>query len=1081
MSDITALKILDSIKNIAPTLSADGKNIVLPAVDENYEVSLYGSSNHTVIDLDGKVYSPLFDTAVSVMYRVTNKNDASDTAIDNFTEVALTVPGLYKKESGANEKPAVIPSLREWKGGKGEFGLKGSSKIFYKSEELKSTAEKIAFYFEKMLGKVLEISNTDGDIVLEISDKKELGKEGYYTEISQEKIVISAPTVKGVLYGGTTITQILFDKSVVPCGIIRDYPQYPVRSQMIDLGRTFVSLDYLHEFVRYAAYFKINEIHMHINDNGGENNTAFRVESKKFPQINGTLREGEMFSQEDYKAYQKEAEEYGIEIMNEIDTPGHSAFLEFYDKEISLRGMMDLTTDEKYEKSVKFIKELFDEFLDGDDPVFRGSKVHIGNDEYWVDGMHEQQRKYLNELINYINAKGRTPQYWAVLGGEEGSGVTGKTPVSNEAILCFWIDTATNPALMIEQGHRFVNCDVREALYLCPSNPYYGNQMYINAERNYDTKNVNKVVGYEMPMASPLLLGYEPTFWNDCKSGISQLDVFESIKNAFLVTAEKAWQGKNTGEMTGKDFVKRIEKLGNFAPGANPARYFAPDEDGVIASFDGTIDTSGNGHTMTLNGAQEITANGKKVLVFDGKSSIGLDMEEIGYGATISMDIYIDENTPEDALLFSNDTTKIFLNYCGTGKIGYERQHYSYSFDYVLDTNRMHNIKIITSLRDDVHIEAGLCVDGVFVAKGYYEKEKLTHFNSSSLSLPVGKIGEGLIGKIGKIEIIGKNTTPQDANGDCSLNAVEIYNSVKASSNQRIKDILAVYDMAVKLEDTAVITLLADRLAKIDNQDVVCNETKELVAVLCEDIDKVDYAPESFAEYALAKLVGASVLCNFESEAIDFEYAAKRIKKAKEKFVIAVPPIAKVTTNREQWKDYVVGNVLEDNDELFYWQNGPQVPNDYIKFEFSHPLELNSFTLVSCGDDRLLYAEFQISADGNEWRTVGDLSDMGDERTLEFESAVVKFARILIKDPSSRWIKIKKVEFNGGKLVDTLYLEKELSREIKESDYKAESYAEYKAKKTEAEVVLANGDKLQKDVETALLNLKKARIALEKK
>ena len=1079
MGEISALKILEQIKNTPPVLSADGKSIALPQVENGFEVSLYGSSNHTVIDLNGNVYSPLFDTNVTVMYRVINKVNTTDTAIDNFTEVGITIPGVYK-EQGENKKPQTIPSVREWKGESGEFTVGKTSKIFYKDNNLKAIAQKIQMYFETMLGITLETSNTDGDIVLEFSDKAELGKEGYTVEITAARVVIAAPTEKGVLYGGTTITQILFDKKAVPCGIIRDYPQYPTRSLMLDLGRTFIELDYLREFVRYAAYFKINEVHMHINDNGGENSSAFRVESKKFPQINSTLKPGQMFSQEDYKAYQKEAEEYGIEIMNEIDTPGHCGFLQAYDEEISLRGMMDITNDEKYEKSVKFIKELFDEFLDGDDPVFRGSKVHIGNDEYWVDGMHEQQRKYMDEIIKYINAKGRTPQYWAVLGDEEGNGVTGKNPVSNEAILSFWIDAATNPALMIEQGHKFVNCDVREALYICPSNPFYGNQMYINAEWNYDHKDVNKVVGYQMPMASPLLLGYEPTFWNDFASGISQLDVFESVKDAFLYVSEKAWYGKNTGEMTGKDFAKLVSKFGKYAPGVNPAKYCKPNENGIMAKFVGSTDLSGNGHTMNLNGVKEV----ENVLVFDGKSSISLDIDEVGYYTTLSMDIYIDESTPENALLFADNDTKIFLNYCGTGKIGYERQGYKYSFDYVLDTNRMQNIMITTALRDPTHIEAGLCVDGVFVAKGGYRGEKRTHFNSSSLSIPLGRVGEGLIGKIGKIELIAKNTFPQDINGK-NEDVEKAYTDVKAllgaSNSKRFAQIVSVFENGLKLEDNDVLNLLANRIAKLSVGDfAACQDASALAGILCEDIDKVDYSSESFNEYARAKLVGISVLCNPGSDCDAIEFAVKRITAAKEQLVIAVPLIAEVVTNREQWKDYVVTNVIEEDDELFYWQSGPQVPNDHITFKFSHPLAMDSFTLVSCGDDRLFAAELQVSPNGVEWKMVGDLSDMGDERTLEFESQDVLAVRILIKDHSVRWIKIKKVEFNNGKLVDTLYLEKELARQYAEDEFTAESFGEYKAKRNEAEKVMANPDKLQKQVSEALLELKKARINLKK-
>ena len=1081
MSTTTASKILEQIKFTPPTLSQDGKSIILPKWD-GFNVSLYGSSNLTVVDLDGRVYSPLFDTAVSVMYRVTNKKDLNDTAIDNFNEVNFIVPGLYK-EQGENKKPQVLPTLREWKGDSGEFLLKDTSKIYYKDTSLKEKAEQIAFYFEKMLGVNIAISDCDGDIVLELSNNTELGSEGYYVEIEPQKVTISAPTEKGVLYGGTTITQILFDKKLLPCGIIRDYPQYPVRSLMIDLGRTFIQLDYMHEIARYMAYFKMNELHMHINDNGGETHTVFRIESKKFPQINANLEEGKIYRQEDYKAFQKMAESFGIDMVNEIDTPGHCAFLELYDKEISLNGMMDLTTEEKLQKSLKFIKELIDEMVDGEDPVFRGKRLHIGNDEYWVEGMHEQQRKYLNELIVYLNNKGITPQYWAVLGGEEGSGVTGKTPVSTDAVLNFWIDTATNPALMIEKGHKFINNDVREALYICPSNPYYGNQMRIDAKWNYENKNVNKVVGYEMPMASPLLLGYEPTFWNDCKSGISQTDVFESVKNAIMTTAEKAWQGKNTGEMTGDDFVALTKKFGKFAPGVNPFKYFEPNADGIIAKFDfacGLEDQSGNGHTVENFGAKKT----EKGLLFDANSYITTDMTEVGYNSTISMDILIDDNVRENAVIFSSRDTKVYLNYEGTGKIGYERQGFKYSFPYVIDTGRMQNIKITTALIEDVRIEAGLCVDGVFVAKGYYHVEKLAHFNSSSLDLPLGKIGEGFTGVIGGITVLSGDTTADSMNGDGKICLKQGCEKIKATDlglmENRVNDILAVFENAKQTENASLINLLAYRMVKLEAKEFLPCDTSALVQLLLEDISKIDYAPESFSEYELACLVAASVLCNSQSDQDAFDYAVKRIINAKEKLVISVPEIATVSTNREQWKENAVGNVLKDDDQLIYWQNGPQVPNDNITFKFSHPLELESFTLVSCGDDRLYRAEFQISKDGENYINVADLNDMEDQRTVNFEKTPVLSARIIIKDHSGKWIKIKKVLFNGGKLVDTHYLEKELARKIKESDYTAESYAEYKTARTEAEVVLASADKLQKDVEKSLLKLKKARIALKK-
>lgn len=154
---------------------------------------------------------------------------------------------------------------------------------------------------------------------------------------------------------------------------------------MLDVARFYMPLDYLEEVTKYAAFYKQNEIHIHINDNGGEQSTAFRVESKKYPAINSSLNPDEIYSQEDYKAYQKNVKKLGIDVVTEIDTPAHAGFVALYDPDLMLDGYhIDLNNDD----AVNFMKSLFDEFLDGEDPVFQNSKFNIGTDEY-ADGHNE--------------------------------------------------------------------------------------------------------------------------------------------------------------------------------------------------------------------------------------------------------------------------------------------------------------------------------------------------------------------------------------------------------------------------------------------------------------------------------------------------------------------------------------------------------------------------------------------------------------------------------------------------------------------------------------------------------------------
>ena len=145
---------------------------------------------------------------------------------------------------------------------------------------------------------------------------------------------------------------------LLPKGLMRDYPQYQVRSTMLDVARFYMPLDYLEEITKYAAFYKLNEIHVHINDDGGEQSTAFRVESKKYPAINSGIPEEEVYLQEDYKKYQKEVYQYGVEVVTEIDTPAHCHSINYVDPSIMLDGShIDLSNPQ----AVAFIKSLFDE------------------------------------------------------------------------------------------------------------------------------------------------------------------------------------------------------------------------------------------------------------------------------------------------------------------------------------------------------------------------------------------------------------------------------------------------------------------------------------------------------------------------------------------------------------------------------------------------------------------------------------------------------------------------------------------------------------------------------------------------
>ncbi|NOV04389.1 glycoside hydrolase family 20 zincin-like fold domain-containing protein, partial [Paenibacillus planticolens] len=286
----TAAKVLKEAESGPLKLSEDGRRLLLPQVSEDYIIRLYGSDTKEVIALDGTVTKPLVDMGVNLLYKVENKHDPSDVATSQ-QDIRFVVPGQYTREAGDNSVPDVLPGLREWKGHTGNFVLTESSRIVTLDDSLNEMARTIQFYFKNMLHRDIPIGSGEaqpGDIVLKLAAGQSiLGEEGYTLDI-RDMIVISASKAKGILYGGISITQMLYqDKNHVhvPKGLARDYPKYGVRSGMIDVGRMYIPLEYLQEMTMYMAWFKLNEVQVHVNDYWGNSGySAFRLESTKYPQ-----------------------------------------------------------------------------------------------------------------------------------------------------------------------------------------------------------------------------------------------------------------------------------------------------------------------------------------------------------------------------------------------------------------------------------------------------------------------------------------------------------------------------------------------------------------------------------------------------------------------------------------------------------------------------------------------------------------------------------------------------------------------------------------------------------------------------
>ena len=192
-----------------------------------------------------------------------------------------------------NPKPAVIPTLRQWTGGQGKLGLSAKSHIVFsksQSAQLAPIAKTLRADIHDLAGFSPHIV-TGGklqrdDILLEIDPQVETPKsEGYHLGI-KSNVVLSGKTATGVFYATRTLLQMLaLDKAHrnLLCGEAIDWPDYGERGFMLDVGRKFFDIKYLRDYVKFMAWYKLNDFQLHLNDGAAHDYWGFRLDSPAFP------------------------------------------------------------------------------------------------------------------------------------------------------------------------------------------------------------------------------------------------------------------------------------------------------------------------------------------------------------------------------------------------------------------------------------------------------------------------------------------------------------------------------------------------------------------------------------------------------------------------------------------------------------------------------------------------------------------------------------------------------------------------------------------------------------------------------
>lgn len=287
-----------------------------------------------------------------------------------------------------------------------------------------------------------------------------LGVEGYALSATTAGVRISALSTAGLLHGIQTLRQLLPPQVFgtesqpgltwrIPCVEISDSPRFGWRGSLLDVGRWHLPMDYFYRYVETLAVHKMNRFHLHLTEDQGwrfevkrhprlTEIGAWRRESQRGhrgePRYDGT-RHGGFYTQAELRDLVAFAGRRGIEVVPEVDLPGHvTAAIAAYPELGNGPGPLAVAREWGIHSSVlnieeptlHFVENVIDELME----VFSSPWVHIGGDECptteWaaspavharmrclgLDGVDQIQPWFTNRMSNYLRGHGRTAVVW---------------------------------------------------------------------------------------------------------------------------------------------------------------------------------------------------------------------------------------------------------------------------------------------------------------------------------------------------------------------------------------------------------------------------------------------------------------------------------------------------------------------------------------------------------------------------------------------------------------------------------------------------------------------------------------------
>ena len=350
-----------------------------------------------------------------------------------------------------SQKNNIIPTPNEQTINNGFMEIENSPEII-----TESNFNSAATLFKNAIKKLDLTSKKTTKNRINFSLNEKLNEEEYILKINTDQINIEASTETGAIFGFQSLFQLMnlnLKNGVVKLQnqVIKDSPRFKYRGMHLDVGRHMYPVAFIKKYIDGLAMLKFNNFHWHLTEDQG-----WRIEIEKYPELNniGSYRDstlighytdkpwqfdktryGGYYTKKEIKEVVRYAQERGINVIPEIEMPGHSqaavsSYPEFgcTGEQVGVAPLWGVFKEIYCSKNetFDFLEDIIDEVVE----LFPGKYIHIGGDEApktnWkacgncqnvinreeLKDEHELQSYFITRMEKYINSKGKQIIGW---------------------------------------------------------------------------------------------------------------------------------------------------------------------------------------------------------------------------------------------------------------------------------------------------------------------------------------------------------------------------------------------------------------------------------------------------------------------------------------------------------------------------------------------------------------------------------------------------------------------------------------------------------------------------------------------